>query len=1096
MAKVQSQRLIAFKAFLFSRRSIAVAKGTLAYCIALTLACLSDFDGLFKEPQAMTSMMLIIIAGQPGKSIGFTVMSITSALLGVFLGCLNFLILAKLSHATVGQAFYYFFVVYVLAYLKATKPALFGFSLLGILMSFNGVYNGYLVGRRFDHLYMLSYLYAYLWGAAIVLFVNIFVFPVTAEKELRELMVESLEHVEAFGLLIYKSYTTKLSPEDKAIRDSLAQTIRADFGRMSGKLAESSLEINWSRWSIDDYRYFIGKTRAIQQARMKALISTHSTISRLENDSDQIFKTTFMPKSLKACNRVVIDLRMGIQEIMEQFGAPHSNISGCLWESYMDAEREALNIERPSFEGRPTSLEDGAQAGELKDISRRLAAEFEDVDNTDSDGSDVRRTSFGNRVNITKDPRTGTMSTTTAVGSPTEDEKKLAAEAEKKSGKPIQESTPEILKERGMAALESDFVEYQSLQYDLLNKALTSGALMGIADKTQLRVHTRQPSIYEAYGIDYVRGAGDSDHNPLDLSPLLLPPFAPVDGVPKKRKAGSLMHKHSRQKLAGQMASEMAGDDSESDEYGPETIEEIENHSLVMVHSMLFSLGQYVKELSAFHARATKPKPKGLHFHLFESVAHKDDPAEKDDTELSLAEAMAMLESRPYVRKQYTWGERIHQIRAKVTDQTSLFALKAAAAATVYAMFIYAAKTRSWFVSYALSSGLLTIVLALAPTLGQSAVTFILQIGGSSIGYLLGLAVLSIFNNVGGYKYNPYGVVSLMTLLCIPLQYIMACRSRSSTSTCMSSHIGLGSCSLQYEHPKYFAFSFLSLNGAGVLIISEWIYRVHDHDYLFDSPAFRTGKALTATAMAVLVCAIFQLFVLRNPARRTLRNALAKVTYANLAYLTMLSAFVRAAVPADPSHQVPEQAVARVHKELKKREMQIQGDIIAMMPLIFFSSAEPSLSKPFNPKLILRAIRVNQVILDRLREGRAAIGTTRIDDVILKNFVTVLSPYRRRSARAAKNILGMCAATLNAKTPLPEDMPFLGRHKALADLVHDGLLLSYRFANTEEGRRAARTDDFTRYWFYVVSLNSIFPQLDDFEVILEEMFGRLEDRLA
>lgn len=55
---------------------------------------------------------------------------------------LNFLILAKLSHATVGQAFYFFFVVYVLAYLKATKPPLFGFSLLGILMSFNGVYNG------------------------------------------------------------------------------------------------------------------------------------------------------------------------------------------------------------------------------------------------------------------------------------------------------------------------------------------------------------------------------------------------------------------------------------------------------------------------------------------------------------------------------------------------------------------------------------------------------------------------------------------------------------------------------------------------------------------------------------------------------------------------------------------------------------------------------------------------------------------------------------------------------------------------------------------------------------------------------------------
>ncbi|KAG8991645.1 hypothetical protein FRB93_002632 [Tulasnella sp. JGI-2019a] len=248
MAKEQSQRLQAFKAFLFSRRAMAVVKGTLAYAIALSLACLSQFDGLFKYPQAQTSMMLVIVAGMAGKSVGSVCINILFAMTGVLVGCLNFLVLAKLSHATVGQAFYFAFVVYVLAYIKARKPAMFSFSLLGILMSFNGVYNGYLVGKKFDHLYMLSYFYAYLWGAAIVLFVNIFVFPVTAERELRELMVLSLEHLETFGLLIYKSYTMNISLEDKALRDSLAQSIRADFGRMSGKLAESALEVNWSRF--------------------------------------------------------------------------------------------------------------------------------------------------------------------------------------------------------------------------------------------------------------------------------------------------------------------------------------------------------------------------------------------------------------------------------------------------------------------------------------------------------------------------------------------------------------------------------------------------------------------------------------------------------------------------------------------------------------------------------------------------------------------------------------------------------------------------------------------------------------------------------
>lgn len=110
----------------------------------------------------------------------------------------------------------------------------------------------------------------------------------------------------------------------------------------------------------------------------------------------------------------------------------------------------------------------------------------------------------------------------------------------------------------------------------------------------------------------------------------------------------------------------------------------------------------------------------------------------------------------------------------------------------------------------------------------------------------------------------------------------------------------------------------------------------------------------------------------------------------------------------------------------------------------------------------------------------------------------------------------MCAATLTAKTPLPQDMPFAARKQAIADFVHDALVLSYRFAQTEEGRAAVMTGDVTRYWFvfwkspvwcgwvltcgacgrfYVLSLHSIFPQLDELEDVLEEMYGRLEESL-
>ena len=49
----------------------------------------------------------------------------------------------------------------------------------------------------------------------------------------------------------------------------------------------------------------------------------------------------------------------------------------------------------------------------------------------------------------------------------------------------------------------------------------------------------------------------------------------------------------------------------------------------------------------------------------------------------------------------------------------SIYAGKTAAATTVFAILIYANTTRPWFISYGLTGGLITVVVALAPTLGE-----------------------------------------------------------------------------------------------------------------------------------------------------------------------------------------------------------------------------------------------------------------------------------------------------------------------------------------------------------------------------------------
>lgn len=54
-------------------------------------------------------------------------------------------------------------------------------------------------------------------------------------------------------------------------------------------------------------------------------------------------------------------------------------------------------------------------------------------------------------------------------------------------------------------------------------------------------------------------------------------------------------------------------------------------------------------------------------------------------------------------------------------------------------MLFWAPSARLGFsVSYGINLGVLTIVVALSPTLGQSLFTFVLQIGGQGLGYIYG----------------------------------------------------------------------------------------------------------------------------------------------------------------------------------------------------------------------------------------------------------------------------------------------------------------------------------------------------------------------
>jgi len=137
-----------------------------------------------------------------------------------------------------------------------------------------------------------------------------------------------------------------------------------------------------------------------------------------------------------------------------------------------------------------------------------------------------------------------------------------------------------------------------------------------------------------------------------------------------------------------------------------------------------------------------------------------------------------------------------------------------------------------------------------------------------------------------------------------------------------------------YEKPKLFVLALLFLNSAASIIAIEYFNVDYSGHLAFDTPALRAGKFMVSLAVSLTIVLVFQLFVLRKPARRTLRQCLATLVYSNLAYNTILQAYVRAVMPADPKQRGKPAVLKRIERELKHREAKMQIQIIEIGSLM------------------------------------------------------------------------------------------------------------------------------------------------------------------
>ncbi|GAA5917094.1 hypothetical protein JCM6882_009495 [Rhodosporidiobolus microsporus] len=1031
------------------RQAIAIFKGALAYTLAFVLIFLHDFSRLNDFPVTLSGTVLIAIAGQPGLAVGACWDQAFYGGLGVAIGGACFAILAKLGGSQVAQGFVLAVFVYFLALVKARSMRYFALSLLAIILAFSGIYTSILSGGNFVPEYLEAYLEAYLWGFAIVLVVNLLVLPHSAEKELRELLVLSIEHISTFAHLIAKTYSLEITEDERKVRDELNTSIRADMGFLNQKLAHVSLEVNYSAWSMQDYSVAVSKVRAIQHG----LITSYSSLVAMERydplalelikrELQETAATKAFSKLRRSAdlsfNDIVSELAVGKLQYHSPAPGEHS------WADFRDDDEE-LDIESGQGRARATSVsrqQTGAAEARLAVMRDKLRKEV---------------ATAGSTPMVSRRP-----SASGAPGVIVNDDTVAQAAAALNARKDGPDGRKREVKDK-VAFLRQTWETFEKSQLGAIQNLLASDIVVD----DELRLFRPGLSLQEQY------------LNPPSLfDPRAITTATKSSPTSAAKRTGS---KSPDSKTSGSPVHE--DDDEKASSSGSTATEAICGVAVMRIFAFVAGMGQVADELAALYEHVVRkpeqPKrTKKLRFHLFERKGPKAPPATKSGEQgkapaMSLREAIAKLSGRDFEPRRLNLWQQIAGLERVLRSDMSIYAAKTAAAVSVYAVFLLAPSLQTFFINYGLTSGIITIVVALAPTLGQTFLTFVLQILGTGFGSIAGMVILYIFKGVGGYYFNPYGIVCLLALIAIP------------------------ACAIIYCRPAFFAAALLFLNGAGVLIVTEWTYREVPGQIRpeFDSPGLRCAKQLVAMCLALGIAGIFQIFILRTPARGTLRSKLANITWSLSAQSVLLSYSMEALMPmsGDSTNCPPPDwaALEVVRQELIQRETLIQGELLSLMPLMKFSSVEPTFGTPFKAATIARLIRSHQLILDRLREARTAIGPDGFSPEIRQHFSDILVPYRKQGRRVSRALFYLIATSISTKQPLPSELPSMV--STSRNIQHDAMILSRRLTQTEHGRSIVQSPVFLRYWFFLTAFSSIAYLLEGMEPDLRDLFGAVED---
>ncbi|KAM0755341.1 hypothetical protein T439DRAFT_1000 [Meredithblackwellia eburnea MCA 4105] len=1034
---------------------ISILKATLAISLCMTLTFIFPFVDLCRHPFALHSTIMVVVVGGPGRTLGGCVHNLLLGAMGLAVGVAAFAILEVLGRAgsPVGQGFVFALLMYLVALVRFQGPKWISFYLFSALFAIQGIYTS--VDENEDRgqpfSWLLAYFQAYTWGFAIVLAANL-AFPDAAESQLRRQLVSSLNHLCTLSHLTCKAFALECSEDEKQVRQHLLRLVRQDFTSLVAKLEdEVSFEINFTRWKVEDYRNMIEKVRAVQLGLITAS-SAIETIDTLDPNGTNFTKLWGVreddPKAMKESFRQfrrAVDITITeIIAALDPSASPSTAPSSAPPPS-VPSEPEYDPEDHQSTESAETKL---------PNIASRLRAEVR--------RSERRRTDNWRQHKHERSTSTGVSPPLSPIFRGISQRAEDTVTSEISIGwsgvlRDLQTTAGTLVAaEQSGELLRKAWETFKEAQLDGLVELIKSEAL-GVKD--ELKILEGMPSLMSLY----------SDRLP-------------------ETWTSTLAEKPTLKQLGKRTPEKSMGREPHLDFDAEGGSVQLVSEAVTKCYSLLFGFNQLVDELTSIVQLTSelRNQPRRARFHFFERNPLSFFKRKNTTGSLSLQAALAALRGETFVSASTPLLQRALTAERWLRSDRSLYALKVALGATVYSILLLAQGPQEFFVQYsehfygakvdvlspclcaALTSSLVTVIVAISPSLGQTLFLFALQLLGTGIGAIFGLISLEIFKNVGGWMYNPFGL-----------------------TFCMASWGGLSSFFL-YKDPRWFSGAFLSINGAGSIIIEEYLYNdVPSSRRAYYSPQLRAGQIIAAMLISISIAFVVQVLTFRSPARRQLRLKIAAVTFKLSSYNTLLQSNINCVAPAEAAPLPPAQAVFDVQNELIRREKEIQADIIALGPLYEFAALEPKWAVPFQGETLLKIINSHQIILDRLREARAGVGSTGFSPSVHRDFVSPLYPYRLHSQRLSRTLFYLGATSLVSKTPLPRDVP--SSKATWRGFENDVLVLSRRMSLLPGREKELRYEGFLRYWFYLVAVGAVSRELENLENHLGDLFGVPEE---